>query len=125
LKENSLKIAPADVFGYFEEISAIPRCSASEKKISDYMVAFANEHDLEVYQDSNNNIIIKKPASPGYENAPTVILQGHLDMVCEKNAGTEHDFSKEGLKLYVDGDFLKAICCFWILSVRILLFPAH
>lgn len=101
-------LQPEKVFYYFEEISNIPRGSGNEKAISDYMVAFAKGLNLEVKQDEVNNIYIRKPATPGYENAPTVILQGHLDMVCEKNKKTEHDFEKEGIKLVVDGDFIRA-----------------
>ncbi len=98
----------SEVFRYFEEIAAIPRCSGSEKQISDYMVEFAGKHGLEVIQDKALNIIIKKPAAHGYENAPTVILQGHMDMVCEKNKGTVHDFEKDPIKLRVVEDMIYA-----------------
>ena len=101
-------LQPEKVFHYFEEISNIPRGSGNEQAISDYMVAFAKKHGLEVKQDEAKNIYITKPATPGYEDAPGVILQGHMDMVCEKNKDTEHDFEKEGLKLYIDGDFIRA-----------------
>lgn len=91
------------IFTYFEEISKVPRCSGNEKAISDYLVKFAKEHNLEVIQDEVLNVIIKKPASPGYENAPGVVLQGHMDMVCVKNADKVHDFSKDPITLkYVD-----------------------
>lgn len=72
------------------------------------MKAFGQALNLETIQDDVMNIIIKKPGTLGYENAPTVILQGHMDMVCEKNEGTVHDFNKDPLKLYVEGDLLKA-----------------
>ncbi|MHB1391469.1 MAG: aminoacyl-histidine dipeptidase [Clostridia bacterium] len=98
----------SEVFRYFEEISAIPRCSGSEKQISDYMVEFAGKHGLEVIQDNALNIIIKKPAVYGYEDAPAVILQGHMDMVCEKNKGTVHDFEKDPIKLKVVEDMIYA-----------------
>lgn len=101
-------IKPYKVFKYFEEISRIPRGSGNEKGISDYLVNFAKKNNLEVYQDEALNVIIKKPATKGYENAPTVIIQGHLDMVCEKNAGTEHDFTKDPLKLAVKDGFVYA-----------------
>ncbi|MEF9959679.1 MAG: aminoacyl-histidine dipeptidase [Niameybacter sp.] len=101
-------LQPEKVMYYFEEISRIPRGSGNEKAISDYMVAFAKELHLEVKQDEAYNIYIKKPATKGYESAPTVILQGHLDMVCEKNKETQHDFLTEGIKLVVDGDFIRA-----------------
>ncbi|WP_288479488.1 aminoacyl-histidine dipeptidase [uncultured Clostridium sp.] len=97
-------LEPKSVFNYFEEISKIPRGSGNEKAISDYLVSFAKNLGLEVIQDETLNIVIKKPATKGYENAPGVILQGHMDMVCEKNKGTEHDFEKDPLKLRIEGD---------------------
>lgn len=99
-------LEPKLVFKYFEEISKIPRGSGNEKGISDYLVQFAKSLGLEVIQDEVLNIIIKKPASKGYENAPTVILQGHMDMVCEKNKDTVHDFTKDPIKLRIDGDYI-------------------
>ena len=91
------------IFTYFEEISKIPRGSGNEKAISDFLVKFAKEHNLEVMQDEVLNVIIKKPATPGYENAPGVVLQGHMDMVCVKNADKVHDFLKDPITLkYVD-----------------------
>jgi dipeptidase D len=99
---------PNSVFHFFEEISAIPRGSYNEKAVSDYCVQFAKDRNLEVYQDEIYNVVIIKPASPGYEDAEPVIIQGHLDMVCEKTPGSSHDFERDGLKLYVDGDFIKA-----------------
>ncbi len=101
-------LQPQNVFRYFQEISQIPHGSYHTKEISDYLVNFAREHGLEHYQDADDNVIMIKEASAGYENAEPVILQGHMDMVCEKEAGREIDFEKEGLDLYVDGDFLKA-----------------
>ena len=86
---------------YFEEISAIPRKSYHEEKIADYIVAFANERGLEVYRDESHNVLINIPATKGMENCAPVLLQGHTDMVCEKNIGTEHDFLRDGLDLYV------------------------
>ncbi len=101
-------IKPENVFRYFEEICSIPHGSGNEKAISDYCVAFARSNDLWVRQDSANNVIIKKAASAGYEHAPGVILQGHMDMVCEKTADCPKDMTKEGLDLFIDGDFLRA-----------------
>ncbi|SEF39883.1 dipeptidase D [Caloramator fervidus] len=101
-------LEPKDVFYYFEEISKIPHGSGNEKALSDWLVKFAKEHNLEVIQDEAYNIIIKKPGTKGYENAPVVILQGHMDMVCEKNKDTEHDFEKDPLKLRVEGDYIYA-----------------
>lgn len=72
------------IFYHFNEISKIPRGSGNEKQISDYLINFAKDLGLECFQDEALNVIIKKPAAKGYENAPTVIIQGHMDMVCEK-----------------------------------------
>ncbi|MCL2194203.1 MAG: aminoacyl-histidine dipeptidase [Treponema sp.] len=99
---------PTNALKYFEKISQIPRGSGNEKGISDYLVAFAKERGLWVHQDKALNVIIKKPGTKGYENARAIILQGHMDMVCEKNADTMHDFLKDPIKLVVDGDSLKA-----------------
>ncbi|MGC4376691.1 aminoacyl-histidine dipeptidase [Fictibacillus sp. Mic-4] len=96
------------VFHYFQEISNIPRCSGHEKEISDYLVRFAKERNLEAIQDEALNVIIKKPATEGYEQAPVVILQGHMDMVCEKNQGTKHNFEHDPIRLKLEGDMLYA-----------------
>lgn len=101
-------LEPKKVFHYFEEICNIPHGSRNTKQISDYLVDFAKAHGLTYYQDELNNVIIIKEASKGYENAEPVIIQGHMDMVCEKEKGCDIDFEKEGLRLYVEGDFVKA-----------------
>ena len=101
-------LEPKLVFDFFERISDIPRGSGNEKAISDYLLNFGKELGLETIQDEALNIIIKKPASKGYENAPTVIIQGHMDMVCEKNNGTAHDFEKDPLKLRIVDDYIYA-----------------
>ena len=92
---------PKRVFYYFEEICKIPHGSRNTKQISDYLVNFAKEHGFDYVQDEMNNVVIYKPATAGYENAPTVILQGHMDMVCEKRPDVEHDFEKDGLNISV------------------------
>ena len=101
-------LEPKAVFQYFEEISNIPRGSGNEKGISDYLLNFGKDLGLEAIQDEALNVIIKKPGTPGYENAPTVIIQGHMDMVCEKNNGVEHDFEKDPLKLRIVDDYIYA-----------------
>ena len=101
-------LEPKAVFEYFEEISNIPRGSGNEKEISDYLLNFGKRLGLESIQDEALNIIIKKPGTKGYENAPTVIIQGHMDMVCEKNNGIEHDFEKDPLKLRIVDDYIYA-----------------
>ncbi len=107
-KANNLNLEPAKVFHYFEEIAAIPHGSGNTKAISDYLVSFARKRELFCVQDDSNNVIIIKEASKGYEDAEPVIIQGHMDMVCEKESGSSIDFEKDGLSLYVDGDFLRA-----------------
>lgn len=99
---------PKKVFYYFEEICKIPHGSGNTKEISDYLVKFAEAHDFEYVQDDMNNVVIYKPATPGYENAPTVILQGHMDMVCEKRPDVIHDFTKDGLNLSVENGCITA-----------------
>ena len=102
------ELEPKEVFRFFEEISAIPRGSRDTKRISDYLMAFAKERDLKVIQDEVNNVIIFQPGTPGYEESEPVILQGHMDMVCEKTSDSTHDFKNDGLELYVEDGFLKA-----------------
>ncbi|NLW42674.1 MAG: aminoacyl-histidine dipeptidase [Tissierellia bacterium] len=94
------------VLDFFREISKIPRCSGNEKEISDYLRNFALELDLEVIQDELLNIVIKKPGSIGYEKSPTVVLQGHMDMVCEKGTNSKHDFSKDPIELIEKEGFI-------------------
>ena len=101
-------LKPADVFGYFETICSIPHGSWNEKALSDHIVAWAKEKGLEVHQDKLWNVIIKKAGSAGHEAAEPVIIQAHIDMVCEKNADVEFDFDTQGLDIYVDGDWVKA-----------------
>ncbi|MHA6261486.1 aminoacyl-histidine dipeptidase [Sporosarcina sp. CAU 1771] len=102
------KLTEHKVFHFFSEISSIPRGSGNEQAISNYLVEFAQERNLEVIQDKALNVIIKKGASIGYEDTPTVIIQGHMDMVCEKNEDTIHDFEKDPIRFRVVGDMLYA-----------------
>lgn len=101
-------LSPKEVFRFFEELTKIPRCSGNEKRVSEYLAAFAKERKLEVFQDEALNVVIKKPGTAGYEKSPAVIIQGHMDMVCEKAKGTSHDFSKDPLTLKIEGDFVRA-----------------
>lgn len=96
------------IFRYFEEISNIPRGSRNNQAISDYLVEFAQKRGFEYWQDEFLNVVIIKEATKGYEHVPTLIIQGHMDMVCEKAPGIDHDFLKEGLDLAIDGDFVYA-----------------
>lgn len=101
-------IKPLNVFKYFEEICSIPHGSENMDAISEYCVKFAENHSFKYIRDDANNVTIFKSATAGYENAEPVILQGHLDMVCQKTEDSAIDFMKDGLDLYVDGDFVKA-----------------
>ncbi len=100
-------LEPREVFFWFERLCAIPHGSHHTKAISDYLVAFARERGL-ACRDAANNVVIRKAASAGYENAPVVMLQGHIDMVCEKDADCGKDMETEGLDLFVDGDTIGA-----------------
>ena len=101
-------LEPKQVFHFFEELCKIPHATFDTKRISDYCVEFAKERGLEVSQDDTNNVIIKKPGTAGYENSEPVILQGHLDMICEKTPDSDHDFTKDGLDLYVEDGYVRA-----------------
>lgn len=99
----------AAVFRYFEKICAIPHGSGNMEPLSDYCVRFARENDLQVICDKAKNVVIYKPGTKGYENAEPIILQGHLDMVCQKKEDAAVDFATDGIKTYTDGDFIKAV----------------
>ncbi len=101
-------LKPERVFKYFEEICSIPHGSSDMDKISDYCLEFAKTHNLKAEKDDYNNVIIFKSGTKGYENSEPVILQGHLDMVCQKTEESTIDFCKDGLDLGVDGDFVFA-----------------
>ena len=101
-------VKPERVFYHFEEISKIPRESYHEKAISDYLVEFGKKLNLETYQDKYYNVVLRRKATPGYENAPGIVIQGHMDMVCEKESDSNHDFRKDPIDLIVDGNRLRA-----------------
>ena len=101
-------LEPRAVFSCFEQLCAIPHGSGNTKAISDYLVRFAAEHQLRCIQDAHNNVIIFAPGTPGYETAAPVILQGHMDMVCETAPDCTKDMAREGLDLFVDGDTIGA-----------------
>ncbi len=101
-------LAPEPVFGYFEKICSIPHGSGNTKAISDYLVSFAREFDLEYRQDTDDNVIIFKSGTSGYENHTPVILQGHIDMVCEQDADCPLDMEKDGLDITHDGEYVFA-----------------
>ena len=105
-KLDNLK--PASVFKYFEEICGIPHGSGDMVKIADYCESFAKTQGLEYVRDSANNVIIYKKGTQGMEDHLPVILQGHTDMVCQKTADSSIDFKKDGLDIFIDGDYVKA-----------------
>ncbi|NLD10883.1 MAG: aminoacyl-histidine dipeptidase [Clostridiales bacterium] len=101
-------LQPKEVFDFFKQICAIPHGSRNTKQISDYLVKFAEDRNLEHYQDDVNNVIVIKEATKGYEKSAPIIIQGHMDMVCDKTPESDIDMAKEGLRLCVDGDWLYA-----------------
>ena len=102
------QLHPPQLWHYFAEICEVPRPSKKEEKIAKYLLDFAEKHHLEGSIDETGNVLILKPASPSYENRKTVILQSHMDMVGEKNADTNHDFGKDPIQPWIDGDWVKA-----------------
>jgi len=102
------ELEPKEVWSQFNEILKVPRPSKKEEKIIQYLLDFAKEHGLDAKKDDIGNVLISKPAAPGYENRQTVVLQSHVDMVCEKNSDVKHDFEKDAIKAYVDGEWVKA-----------------
>lgn len=101
-------LEPKSVFSYFEQLCAIPHGSGNTKAVSDWLAAFARERNLRYVQDASGNVIMYLPASAGYEDASPVILQGHMDMVCEKTADCAKDMTSEGLDIAVEGDVVYA-----------------
>lgn len=101
-------LQPSNLWNRFADLNSIPRPSKHEEKVCAWIVEWAKEKGLEVKQDQVDNIIIKKPATPGMEDKQIVVLQSHVDMVCQKNNDTDFDFMTEGIKMYVDGDWVRA-----------------
>ena len=103
-----LSLKPERVFYYFNKLMDIPRPSKHEKQVSDYLIKTGKELNLDSYQDENLNVILKRPASQGYENAPKVIIQGHMDMVASKTEDSNHDFTKDPIIPVIEDGYLKA-----------------
>lgn len=108
MSEAVRALEPKALWNHFADLNAVPRPSKKEERVIQFMVDFGKSLGLETATDAIQNIIIKKPATPGMENRQTVILQSHVDMVHQKNNATQFDFDKEGIKMLVDGDFVKA-----------------
>ena len=102
------KLTPTLVWTHFDQIRKIPRCSKHEEKIRQYVLDFAKKQGLQTRTDKVGNVVIVKPAAKGMEKKPIVILQGHMDMVCEKNSDVTFDFSKDPIQIQIQGDILKA-----------------
>ena len=102
------ELKPALVFEQFAKINEIPRPSKHEENMIEYLKEFGKSHQLETLVDETGNVLIRKAATPGYENADTIILQSHMDMVCDKLVDVEFDFHKDAIQTYVDGEWLKA-----------------
>jgi Di- and tripeptidases len=105
---NVKDLTPALIWNYFDQITQIPRPSKKEGKIVQYLLDFAKEHKLEVKEDKAQNILISKPATPGKENLRTLIMQSHVDMVCEKNNDVQFNFETDPIQTYIAGDWVKA-----------------
>ena len=105
---SNVELKPARVFEQFAKINQIPRPSKREEKMIEYLKEFGKSHGLETVVDETGNVLIRKPATPGHENRKTVILQSHMDMVCDKLVDVEFDFDKDAIQTYVDGEWLRA-----------------
>ncbi len=101
-------LEPRLVWEQFDAITRVPRPSKKEEKIREYLVRFAAEHGIECHTDKIGNVVMRKPATPGYEQRPKVILQSHMDMVCEKNSGVEVDFSRDAIRTRIEGEWVRA-----------------
>ena len=101
-------LAPELVWNIFDQITKVPRPSKKEEKIRQWLVDFAKQHNIEYHLDATGNILMRKPATPGYEDHQTIVMQGHIDMVCEKNSGVDHDFENDPIETIIEGDWVKA-----------------
>ena len=101
-------LQPVLIWQIFDEITKVPRPSCHEEQIRNFLLDFAKKHDIEAKTDKVGNVVMKKAAVPGYEKAPVVVLQSHMDMVAEKNSNVEHDFIKDSIKTYIDGEWVRA-----------------
>lgn len=103
-----LDLEPKELWFYFNEICNIPHPSGKEERIGKYLMDFATKRNLEASMDQVGNVLIRKKATSGYESAPSLVLQAHMDMVCEKNSDSQHDFDNDPIQTYIDGDWVKA-----------------
>ncbi len=105
---NNKSLQPESVFRCFAQVNQIPRPSKQEEKMIDFLLDFGRKLGLDTRRDETGNVIIRKPATPGMENRQTIVLQSHMDMVCEKNRGLDFDFTKDAIQTYIDGEWMKA-----------------
>lgn len=108
MNNEILNLEPRAMWTHFASLNAVPRPSKKEQRVIAFMKDFGHSLGLETLEDETGNVIIKKPASPGMEDRVTIVLQGHLDMVHQKNADTDFDFDAQGIQMFVDGDWVKA-----------------
>lgn len=108
MSQEIRNLEPRNVWGFFADLNQVPRPSKKEEKVQAFVINWAKERRLKWKQDEIGNILIEKPASPGMENRRKVVLQAHLDMVCQKNADTDFDFETQGINMFIDGDWVKA-----------------
>ena len=101
-------LSPQPLWNFFEEICQVPRPSKKEEKIIKFLLDFAQSHGLKARQDQIGNVLISKPATPGRENDQLVVLQSHVDMVCEKNSDSKHDFETDAIKAFIDNGWVRA-----------------
>ena len=108
MSQEIRNLDPNALWNNFADLNAVPRPSKKEERVIEFMKNFGNKLGLETFEDEIRNVIIRKPASPGMENRKPIVLQGHLDMVCQKNNDTDFDFDSQGIDMYVDGDWVRA-----------------
>ena len=99
---------PKELWKHFDKIRTIPHCSGNEEQLAEYLLSYSKKMKLDAEKDKNGNVLIRVPATPGHEDAPTVVLQGHMDMVGEKDSNVDHDFFKDPIEVELDGDWIKA-----------------
>ena len=102
------KLQPVSIWNHFSDLNAVPRPSKKEERVIEFMVNFGKKLLLETLVDEVGNVIIKKPATKGFENKKTIVMQSHLDMVHQKNTETVFDFETQGITMFIDGDWVTA-----------------
>lgn len=106
--ESIRDLKPRSLWREFDEITKIPRPSKREEKIIQYLLDYGKKHNIETHRDAAGNVLMRKPATAGFENRQSIILQSHMDMVCEKNSGVDHDFMNDPIRTYIDGNWVRA-----------------